>query len=208
MSRKWISSCIKDRDMATNHDNHDPLRNPQVDYDRSDLSPSGILWFLIGLLVVGVFIELVIWGMFRFMAHSEVLFAPSQQSAMAAGQVPGPAGSRSPLQNTPGVNLDVFPEPRLQMHDAEDMSKYFTAEGDVLNVKQPFMDPSGAVHIPISMAMQMIAERGLPVRPNAPPPELNTQTGAGNPKILDEVPGPLPPGGAGEQAGKPAAQQK
>ena len=58
--------------MATNHDNHDPLRNPQVDYDRTDLSAKGILFFLIGLLIAGMFIELVIWGMFRFMAHSEV----------------------------------------------------------------------------------------------------------------------------------------
>lgn len=188
--------------MATNHDNHDPLRNPQVDYDRSDLSPMGILMFLVGLFIVGVFIELVVWGMFRFMAHSEVLFAPGQQSPMATRQVGVPAGSTSVLQNTPGANLDVFPEPRLQMHDAEDMSKYFTAESDVLDAKQPFMDPSGAVHIPISMAMQLIAQRGLPVRPNAPPPELNSQTGAGNPKILDETAGPLPPGGTSEQDAK------
>jgi hypothetical protein len=193
--------------MATNHDNHDPLRNPQVDYDRSDLSPKGILFFLIGLFIVGAFIELVIWGMFRFMAHSEVLFAQGQQSPMAVQQTT-PQGKTSVLQNTPGANLDAFPEPRLQMNDAEDMGKYFGAETDVLNVKQPFMDPSGAVHIPIDMAMQLIAERGLPVRPNAPPPELNTQTGAGNPKILDEVPGPLPPGSAGAEAGKPAAPTK
>ena len=48
--------------MATDHSKHDPLRNPQVDYERSDLSPGGILWFLIGLFICGVFIELVIWG--------------------------------------------------------------------------------------------------------------------------------------------------
>ena len=142
--------------------------------------------------------------MFRFMAHSEVLFAQGQQSPMAVQQTT-PQGKTSVLQNTPGANLDAFPEPRLQMNDAEDMGKYFGAETDVLNVKQPFMDPSGAVHIPIDMAMQLIAERGLPVRPNAPPPELNTQTGAGNPKILDEVPGPLPPGSAGAEAGKSTA---
>jgi hypothetical protein len=193
--------------MATDHNNHDPLRNPQVDYDRSDLSPKGILMFMIGLFVVGIFIELVLWGMFRFMAHSEVLFAQGQQSPMAIRHGVVPSRKTSVLQNTPGADLDLFPEPRLQMHDAADMSQYFTDENSVLNAKQPFMDPNGAVHIPIGMAMQLIAERGLPVRPNAPPPELNTQTGAGNPKILDEVPGPLPPG-TGEQAGKPAAPTK
>ena len=48
--------------MATENSNYDPLRNPQVDYDRTDLSPRGILFFLIGLLLCGVFIELVVWG--------------------------------------------------------------------------------------------------------------------------------------------------
>ena len=46
--------------MATDHSNYDPLRNPQVDYERADLSPAGILWFLIGLFISAVFIELVI----------------------------------------------------------------------------------------------------------------------------------------------------
>ena len=111
--------------MATDHNTHDPLRNPQVDYDRSDLSPKGILMFLIGLFIVGFFIELVIWGMFRFMARSEVLFAHSQQSPMAAS-VPKAAptqGAESVFQNTPGVNLGNFPEPRLQTNDAGDMTQ-------------------------------------------------------------------------------------
>jgi hypothetical protein len=194
--------------MATDHNNHDPLRNPQVDYDRSDLSPKGILFFLIGLFIVGIFIELVIWGMFRFMAHSEVLFVQGQKTPMTLKNSPVDLTSNRPvLQNTPGVNVDVFPEPRLQMNDAGDMQKYLAAENDLLNVQQPFEDPSGAVHIPISMAMQLIAERGLPVRPNAPPPEINTQTGAGNPKILNEEPGPLPPGTGGTMAGTPAEHQ-
>lgn len=181
--------------MATDHNTHDPLRNPQVDYDRSDLSPKGILMFLIGLFIVGFFIELVIWGMFRFMARSEVLFAHSQQSPMAAS-VPKAApiqGRESVFQNTPEVNLGNFPEPRLQTNDAGDMTKYLQSENTLLDA-QPFTDPQGNVHIPISMAMQLIEQRGLPTRPNAPPPDLNEQTGAGNPKILNEQPGDLPPG--------------
>lgn len=158
--------------MATNHDNHDPLRNPQVDYDRSDLSPKGILFFLIGLFIVGMFIELVIWGMFRFMAHSEVLFAQGQTHPMAMQQ-PAPAGRESVLQNTPAVNLAVFPEPRLQTNDAGEMNQFLNSEQEMLNLKQPFSDPSGAVHIPISLAMQLVAERGLPVRPKAPPADLS-----------------------------------
>ena len=191
--------------MATNNTNHDPLRNPQVDYERADLSARGILLFLVGLFVAGVFIELVLWGMFRFMARGQALFPQPAVNPMSrtVQPPPAPAGSRSVLQNSPAVNLDVFPEPRLQTYDASEMARFLNSENALLNVKQPFADASGAIHIPITLAMQLIVDRGLPVRPNPPPPEVNTQTGAGNTKMLDMQPGTLgPSAGAGN---KPAA---
>jgi hypothetical protein len=191
--------------MATNDTHFDPLRNPQVDYERADLSPRGILWFLIGLFIAGFFIELVLWGMFHFLARSQELFPqpalnPMYQ-AQQAQKTQAPSGSRSVLQNAPTVNLDVFPEPRLQPNDAGDMGRFLASEQELLNAKQPFADSSGAIHIPISLAMQLIVERGLPVRPNAPPPDLNTQTAAGNTKMLDMQAGPLGPSG---NASKPS----
>ena len=194
--------------MATDRNNHDPLRNPQVDYERSDLSARGILLFLIGLFVIGIFIELVLWGMFHFMARSEILFAQGQQSPMAVTSTKEAEHRQSVLQNTPGVDLQLFPQPRLQTNDAGEMSQFLVSEQKLLDLKQPFTDANGVVHIPISMAMQLIAERGLPVRPSAPPPDLNTQTGAGNPKILNEQPGPLPPGIGGGAPGKGPAEPK
>ena len=65
-------------------------RNPAVDYDRTDLSPRGILVFLVGLLVAGIFIELVIWGMFRFLSHSP-FFAKGNPSPMVNAQKVPPA---------------------------------------------------------------------------------------------------------------------
>ncbi len=155
--------------MATENSNYDPLRNPAVDFDRTDLSPRGILLFLVGLLLCGVFIELVVWGMFRFMAKSDVLFPQPATNPMASAQpAPPQSTSRSILQNAPAVSLGVFPEPRLQVNDAGDMSKFLHSEDELLNPTQPFKDASGAIHIPISEAMKLIEERGLPVRPNAP----------------------------------------
>ena len=155
--------------MATENSSYDPLRNPQVDFDRSDLSPRGILLFLIGLLLCGVFIELILWGMFRFMAKSEVLFPQAQANPMMSAQKQPPAPNpRSILQNAPAVNLEVFPEPRLQVNDAADMSKLLASEQELLNPPQPFKDSNGTIHIPISQAMKLIEERGLPVRANAP----------------------------------------
>jgi hypothetical protein len=196
--------------MATNDTHYDPLRNPQVDYERSDLSARGILGFLIGLFVAGFFIELVLWGMFHFMARTEALFPQPQLNPMRraelAKQAPPAAGTRSILQNSPAVNMNVFPEPRLQTNDAGEMSRFVESEQALLNAKQPFADPSGAIHIPISLAMQEIVERGLPVRPNAPPPEINTQTAAGNTKMLDMQPGPLGPAAAAGSTNKPVGR--
>ena len=76
--------------MATNHDEYDLLKNPAVDYDRTDLSPQGILVFLVGLLVAGVFVELVIWGMFHFLAQSPY-FAKGNASPMAQSQKLAPS---------------------------------------------------------------------------------------------------------------------
>ena len=156
--------------MATENSSYDPLRNPQVDFDRTDLSPRGILLFLIGLLLCGVFIELVVWGMFRFMAKSDVLFPQPQTNPMASSQplTPPQASSRSIFQNAPGVNLGVFPEPRLQVNDAVDMGKFLSSEQELLNPPQPFKDANGAIHISISQAMKVIEEKGLPVRPSPP----------------------------------------
>ena len=169
--------------MATEKSKYDRLRNPGVDYERADLSARGVVLFLVGLLVAGVFIELVLWGMFRFMAKSDVLFPQAQANPMMSAQKLPPAPTpQSPLQNRPPVDVMIFPEPRLQTGDAADMEKFLASEQAALDPPQPFMDQSGVVHIPVSQAMKLIEERGLPVRPNAPPPELNTQTEAGNPK--------------------------
>jgi hypothetical protein len=158
--------------MATEN-NYDPLRNPQVDFDRTDLSPRGILLFLVGLFVCGFFVEVVIWGMFRFMAKSDVLFPPPQTNPMAVTQPVQPQPvSRSIFQNAPAVSLGVFPEPRLQVNDAGDMTRFLASEQALLNPPQPFKDANGTIHIPVSQAMKLIEERGLPVRPNPPPEDM------------------------------------
>ena len=165
--------------MATENSAYDPLRNPQVNFDRTDLSPRAILLFLIGLLLCGFFIELVVWGMFRFMAKSDVLFAQPQTNPMASSQpAPPQSTSHSIFQNAPAVDLNVFPEPRLQVNDAGDMTRFLASENDLLNPTQPFRDAAGDIHIPISQAMKLIEERGLPVRPN-PPSSAGGLGGAG-----------------------------
>ncbi len=184
--------------MSTNHNDGDILRNPSVDYDRTDLSARGILLFLAGLLVAGIFIELVIWGMFRFLSHS-TLFAQGNPSPLVQMQKAAPAGDPGTrLQNTLHVNTGLFPQPRLQTNDVLEMQSLLQQENKTLYPAQPFEDSTGTVHIPINQAMAMIVERGLPVKPNAPPREFSEQTEAGNPSYTqkESQTQALPAGGA------------
>ena len=153
--------------MATNRDDYDLLRNPAVDYDRTDLSPRGILFFLVGLLVAGIFIELVLWGMFHFLARSP-FFAKGNPSPMVSAQKePALTAAGKGFENTSNVNPNIFPEPRLQTNDVVDMKRLLDAEHKILYAPQPFLDANGTVHLPIDEAMKLIVERGLPVRPAA-----------------------------------------
>ena len=151
--------------MATNHDDYDLLKNPEVDYDRTDLSPRGILVFLVRLLIAGVFIEIVLWGMFHFLARSP-FFAQGNPSPMLNVQKAPPlAAAGKDFENTSNVNPGAFPEPRLQTNEVLDMDQFLESEHKILYVDQPFVDKSGTVHLPINEAMKLIVERGLPVKP-------------------------------------------
>jgi hypothetical protein len=86
------------------------------------------------------------------------------------------------------------------------MSSYLTAENQLLNPKQPFTDPSGAVHIPVSLAMQLIAERGLPVRPKAAPAELSSP-GSEAPKFSSVLPTAVPRGNTGAGSAKASGSE-
>jgi hypothetical protein len=115
--------------------------------------------------VAGIFIELVIWGMFRFLSHSP-FFAKGNPSPMVNAQkLPPPKVQGVDFENTTNVNPSSFPEPRLQTDDVVDMRNLLQSEHKILYPEQPFLDKSGTIHIPITEAMKLIEERGLPVRP-------------------------------------------
>ena len=151
--------------MATNHDEYDLLKNPAVDYDRSDLSPKGILAFLVGLLTAGIFVELVLWGMFHFLSRSP-FFAKGNQSPMLTAKPPAAAKVQGmDFENAPHLNPDAFPQPRLQTDDVQDMKGLLDQAHAKLYPTEAFEDKNGTVHLPINDAMKLVVERGLPVKP-------------------------------------------
>ena len=80
------------------------------------------------------------------------------------------------LQNAGNLNLNVFPEPRLQTDEPNDMNRFLWQEGRLMDAK-PWRDDTGAIHIPIYQAMQLIAQKGLPVRPGVQQPSASQPPG-------------------------------
>ena len=188
--------------MATENNYNDALRNPAVDYDRTDLSPKGILLFFLGLLIAGIFIELVIWGMFRFLSHSQ-LFVQGRQNPMAAVKTVAPETKPGvDLQNTQPPNTNVFPQPRLQTDDVQDMQKLLESEHAVLYPEQPFIDSQGNIHISITQAMKLIEQRGLQVKPaGLQASTAPVQTGKAELMQHSDVPAKIPANNTGSGQG-------
>ena len=109
----------------------------------------------------------------------------------------GPEALKAPL---PSLRVDVDvkslpPEPRLQFAPVQDLQQMRAAEDRILN-EYAWVDPDhGVVRIPISRAMDLLAQEGLPVRADAPRAvetvTLPTESGLG--PVMTQAGGPLSP---------------
>ena len=59
------------------------------------------------------------------------------------------------------------PEPRLQVSAPKDLKQYKAAQEEILNSYGWVDEKAGVVRIPIDRAMDILAQKGLPVRGGA-----------------------------------------
>jgi hypothetical protein len=148
--------------MATNHEHESAdERNPNVEFDKSDLSARGILIFFLVLGVFAVVLNLVVVGMYVGMTKFAVKHE-KELSPLVPKTITPRAGI---LTNTANINIQKFPEPRLQDDDTGDMTRFLLKEAEA-QTAQPWQDAQGNVHLPIDQAMKIVATR-LPVRAGA-----------------------------------------
>jgi hypothetical protein len=186
--------------MAENRGHHDgydhegeqhiaPVNNPDVKHETADVDVRSIVIFGVGLIVfcVGAFALLV--GLFKYFDARET----AQQG-----------------NPRPGINVDVRrlpPEPRLQAAPISDLQEMRDAEENIIGGYGWVDRSQGVVRIPVDKAMDLLSQRGLPVRATAPPSaasgvSIPTESGLG--PIIHQPGGPL----AAELAGKPAETPK
>lgn len=131
-------------------------------YETTDVNPNAV-WIVAVVLVVCVALVIVtITWMFHFLNHRDL----ASQRRSEIDRVTRAVAATRPQ----------FPEPRLQVAPQVDLAALRAREDATLNSYGWIDRKAGVVRLPIERAMDLIVQRGLPVRgqPNAPKPTRTT----------------------------------
>ena len=133
--------------------------NPEMEFERQDLSPRSVYAFLIGLAVAGAVVYFVLWGFYDFMDAYDKKHQPYQNPLVQ----PSTADTRT----VPLGEINKFPQPRLERNERLEINDFRLKEEQALNSYGWVDEKAGVVRIPIDRAMQLVAQRGLPTTPRA-----------------------------------------
>jgi hypothetical protein len=134
----------------------------QEGFETEDLSPIGILYFMAGLAVVGVLIYFIVAGMYRFLdAYDKSHQAPMNPMAVKTGVDPR-------TMTLPEIQSQVdktFPQPVLEHSEQRQFGELLEKQDQILASYDWVDQKNGVVRIPIDKAVEVLAQRGLPVLP-------------------------------------------
>jgi hypothetical protein len=122
-----------------------------------DENVRAVVRFGLWMVIAAVLIYAVLFGMFQYFDRQAALADPARNPLLAGEKPPATPAAR-------------FPQPRLQSNAAADLEKLRGAEDETLATYGWVDRNAGIARMPIDRAMQMVAERGVPVWP-APPPQ-------------------------------------
>ena len=126
-------------------------------YERSDIGAAGVLYFLLGFAVAGFLVYFIVDGLYHFLdKRSEAGQAPVNPLVTNA-----PADTRRIPKDYP---QGAFPNPKLEEDERGQLNNVRLKEEETLASYGYIDKNAGTVRIPIDRAMDLIAQRGLPVR--------------------------------------------
>lgn len=128
-------------------------------YERKDIGVAGVVYFLIGLAVVAVIIHFVIAGLYNYL---DKRFQAEQPPVSPLANAP------KDTRHLPTSYADYlkqnFPSPQLEIDERTQLNSILLQQEQTLASYGYIDEKAGIVRIPIERAMQIIAQRGLPVR--------------------------------------------
>lgn len=129
-------------------------------FEHQDMQAAGVLYFLVGLVVVTVICMFGLKGLYAYLDHRQ-----------RASEVPvNPLVKHVPEDTrriAPGYPQTVFPSPKLEEDERGQLNSILLKEDDTLYSYGWVDQKAGTVRIPIERAMDLLAQRGLPVRPQS-----------------------------------------
>jgi len=138
-------------------------------FEQSDVGVTGIVVFLTSLAIFVAVTGVLCYGIGKvFNAHMNKEDGPNSKwtktvDVRQLGNMP----SSPELQNKVADLTQTFPTPRLLTDDGDQDVADMHAREDLLLENYTWIDQSkGTVRIPIERAMELIAQRGLPVAPS------------------------------------------
>lgn len=137
-------------------DTHIDGHDPEVEFEQEDLSAKPILIFLSSLTVLCVLVYFILRGMYSYLDAREDRHQlpqnPLVQQTTADTRVVGPG------------EIAKFPRPRLETNEPMEINDFRLQEERMLHSYGWVDQQAGVVRIPIDRAMELMAERGLPIR--------------------------------------------
>jgi hypothetical protein len=154
-------------------------------YEATDVRASGILVFLVALTVLAAVTGVLAYGVGKMldarMAKEDG--PPSKWTKTVDIRQLGDMPNNPEMQNKVATLIEQYPTPRLQTDDgAQDVTDLHAREDLLLNYYSWVDASKGKVRIPIERAMDLIAQRGLPVAPAVEQAPL--MTGDQRPEVI------------------------
>jgi hypothetical protein len=145
-----------------------PSNNPygHGSFEREDLSAAGVLYFIAGVAALGLVGLLLMIGFYKLLDERASKAQP-EVSPLATNV---PKDTRNLAEGYKDYLKDNFPAPRLEIDERTELNDDRIAEEEKLNSYGYLDDSHVTVRIPIDRAMDLIAQRGLPVRSQAAAP--------------------------------------
>jgi hypothetical protein len=132
--------------------------NGHGSFEHQDLQAGAILYFLATLGIVTVVCLFGLKGLYTFLDHREKASQPAVNPLVT--NIP------EDTRHIPrGYPQSVFPSPKLEEDERGQLNGIRLAEEQTLYSYGWVDEKSGTVRIPIERAMDLLVQRGLPVRP-------------------------------------------
>ena len=146
--------------------------NGHADYERKDIGVGGVFAFLVGLAAILVICFFLVRGLYSVL---ESHFAGKQPPVSPlATNVPKDTRKLPPEYQSDAESTDYekylrqnFPAPQLETNERTELNSVRLREENVLSTYDYVDKNAGTVRIPIDRAMDLLVQRGLPVRPQS-----------------------------------------